>query len=356
MKNIILTGGGTAGHVNPNIALIPFLKEKGYNISYIGSKNGIEKELIKPLNIDYYEISSGKLRRYLDFKNVTDAFKVLKGVTEATSLIKKLKPNIIFSKGGFVSVPVVIGGYFNKIPVIIHESDITPGLANKISIPFAKKICTTFPEALNNIPKEKGILTGTPIRKEIFEGKKDTGKKITNFKTEKPVLLCMGGSLGSVKINLALRECLQTLLKDFNIIHLCGKNNIDLSFNNIEGYFQIEYANEELPHLLAYSNIIVSRAGSNAICEILALKKPNLLIPLSKNASRGDQILNANSFKKQGFSNVLLEEDLTKELLISNIYKLLNEEKNYVQNMSVSNQNTSIEIIINEIENLKIKG
>lgn len=352
MKNIVLTGGGTAGHVNPNIALIPALKEKGYNISYIGSKDGIEKELIKNLNIDYYEISTGKLRRYLDFKNVTDGFKVLKGVSDATSIIKKLKPNIIFSKGGFVSVPVVIGGYFNKIPVIIHESDISPGLANKISIPFAKKVCATFPEALNNIPKNKGVLTGTPIRSELFNGSKEKGKKITNFKVNKPVILVMGGSLGSVKINSALRNCLNSLLNDFNIIHLCGKNNLDVSLENKEGYFQLEYANNELSHLLAFADIIVSRAGSNAICEILALKKPNLLIPLSKNASRGDQILNANSFKKQGFSNVLLEEDLSEKSLIENVYSLAKEKNNFIENMNVSNLNNAVNIILKEIDSL----
>ncbi len=348
MKKIVLTGGGTAGHVNPNIALIPFLKEEGYHISYIGSKDGIEKELIKPLGIDYYEISTGKLRRYLDFKNITDGFRVLKGVSDAKSIIKKIKPNIIFSKGGFVSVPVVLGGYFNKIPVIIHESDISPGLANKISIPFAKKICATFPEALQNIPKDKAVLTGTPIRKELFEGSKDIGLKICNFKANKPVILVMGGSLGSVKINTVLRECLDSLLKDFNIVHLCGKNNLDASINR-EGYLQIEYATEELKHFLAISSLVVSRAGSNAICELLALKKPNLLIPLSKNASRGDQILNANSFKKQGFSNVLYEEDLSKESLIENINTLSKEQSVYINTMSTSNLNNAIDKILEQI-------
>lgn len=351
MKKIVLTGGGTAGHVNPNIALIPFLKEKGYEISYIGSKEGIEKELIKPLGIDYYEISTGKLRRYLDFKNVTDSFRVLKGVSDAKSIIKKINPNIIFSKGGFVSVPVVIGGYFNKIPVIIHESDISPGLANKISIPFAKKVCATFPEALQNIPKDKAVLTGTPIRKELFEGSKEIGFKICNFKNNKPIILVMGGSLGSVKINSVLRECLDNILKDFNVIHLCGKNNLDTSVKK-EGYLQIEYATDELKHLLSITSIVVSRAGSNAICELLALKKPNLLIPLSKNASRGDQILNANSFKKQGFSNVLYEEDLSKDSLIENIYTLSKQQSVYINTMSISNLNNAIDKILEQIDSL----
>lgn len=354
MKKIILTGGGTAGHVTPNMALIPFLKEKNYEIIYIGSKDGIEKELIKNLGIKYYEISSGKLRRYLDFKNITDSFNVLKGVFEATSIIKKIKPNIIFSKGGFVSVPVVLGGYLNKVPVIIHESDISSGLANKISMPFAKKICATFPEAISNTPSEKAILTGTPIRKEIFNGNIDIAKKITNFKTKKPVILFMGGSLGSVKINTILRESLKEILKDYNIIHLCGKNNLDNSLNNLDGYFQLEYASDELCHILNYADIIVSRAGSNSICEILALKKPNILIPLSKNASRGDQILNAKSFNKQGFSEVIFEEDLTKEILIQKIKNTFKQKNLYIQKMNNSNQKNSIDIIIEQIQKLSI--
>lgn len=349
MRKIVLTGGGTAGHVNPNIALIPFLKEKGYHISYIGSKDGIEKKLIEPFNIDYYEISTGKLRRYLDFKNITDSFRVIKGVGDAISVIKKIKPNIIFSKGGFVSVPVVIGGYFNKVPVIIHESDITPGLANKISIPFSKKVCATFPETLQNIPKNKAILTGTPIRTELFKGSKEKGLEICKFKNNKPIILVMGGSLGSVRINTVLRDSLNILLKDFNIIHLCGKNNLDNNINK-DGYYQLEYATNELSHLLAVSSLVVSRAGSNSICELLALKKPNLLIPLSKNASRGDQILNANSFKNQGFSNVLYEEDLSKDTLIENIYYLSKQQTIYINTMNTSSLNNSIDKILEQIE------
>ncbi len=351
MKKIILTGGGTAGHVTPNIALIPFLKQKGYKIFYIGSKDGIEKNLIKPLDIDYYEISTGKLRRYLDFKNVTDSFRVLKGVSEATSIIKKIKPNIIFSKGGFVSVPVVLGGYFNKIPVIIHESDISPGLANKISIPFAKKVCATFPDALKNVPKSKTILTGTPIREELFRGCKEKGLKICKFKQNRPIILVMGGSLGSVKINTILRESLDNLLKTFNIIHLCGKNNLDITIKK-EGYFQIEYATDDLTHLLATSDLVVSRAGSNSICELIALKKPNLLIPLSKNASRGDQILNADYFKSQGFSKVLYEEDLSKNSLIENINTLFNEKEIYINNIRESSLNDANFKILEQIDSL----
>lgn len=352
-KKIILTGGGTAGHVTPNIALIPLLKKDGYDITYIGSFNGIEKELIQPLGVKYYGISSGKLRRYLDFKNVTDAFRVVKGLSDAVKIIRDVKPNIIFSKGGFVSVPVALGGYLTKTPVIIHESDISVGLANKIAIPFANKVCATFPEALNNIKENKAVLTGTPIRQELFKGSKDKGIEICNFSkntiNSKKYMLIMGGSLGSVKINNALRENLDKLLEKFNIMHLCGKGNLDESLNNKTGYCQMEYASKELPHILALSDIIISRAGSNSICEFLALKKPNLLIPLSKEASRGDQILNANSFKKQGFSEVLFEEDLTNETLLESIDTLLQKEDMYIKNMSNTPLSSATEKVMIEI-------
>lgn len=351
MKKIVLTGGGTAGHINPNIALMPLLEERGFSISYIGSIGGIEKELISPLGIDFYEIHSGKLRRYFDFKNITDAFRVIVGIKDAIKILRKIRPNVIFSKGGFVAVPVVIAGYILKIPIIIHESDISTGLANKICIPFANKICTTFPEALSSIPKDKAVLTGAPIRASLFLGDKDKGLKLCRFKINKPTVLIMGGSLGSVKINNVLRKSLQALLEKYNIIHLCGKDNLDNSIKK-EGYFQLEYATDNLAHLLFISDIVVSRAGSNAIFELLALKKPNLLIPLSKNASRGDQILNANSFKEQGFSLVLSEDDLSKDTLIKSI-NTLNKNKNiYKKNMDISNISSPSKKILEEIEKL----
>lgn len=352
MKSIVLTGGGTAGHVTPNIALIPELKNLGYKISYIGSKNGIEKELVKDLGIDYYEISTGKLRRYLDIENIKDSFRVLKGVVEAKKIIDKLKPNIVFSKGGFVSVPVVVASYLKKTPVIIHESDITPGLANKICIPLSKKVCVTFPETLNYISKDKAVLTGSPIRSEIFKGSKEKGLDICGFTKDKPILLVMGGSSGSVKINDNIRSVVPELTKFYQIVHICGKNNLDKNMLNIKNYHQLEYAKDELKDILSASDLILSRSGSNAICEILSLKKPNLLIPLSKNASRGDQILNANSFKKQGFSKVLFEEDLTSESLIENIKNLEENKNKYIENMKKYNASNAVEKIIKEIKAL----
>ncbi len=350
MKKIVLTGGGTAGHVTPNIALLPYLKKEGFEISYIGTKDGIEKNLIEKENISYYSVPTGKLRRYLSKENITDMFRVVKGVKESYFLLRKLKPDIVFSKGGFVAVPVVLGAKLNKIPVVVHESDITPGLANKIAMPFAKCVCTTFPETLKYIPENKGINTGTPIRDELFCGNPEKGRDICKFTGERPIIMMMGGSLGSVKINTQLRGALKTLLKDFDLVHICGKGNVDKTLEGTKGYKQFEYVSEELPHIMAAADIIVSRAGSNSISEFLALKKPNLLIPLSANASRGDQILNAASFEKQGFSMVLKEEDMTYASLERAIRSLYENRQSFIDTMEKSNLSNGVNEVMNVIK------
>lgn len=347
---IIMTGGGSAGHVTPNLALIPKLKELGYEIQYIGTENGIERKIIESEKIKYHIISSGKLRRYFDIKNFSDPFKVIKGVFEAKNIIKREKPNIVFSKGGFVSVPVVMGAYLNRVPVIAHESDMTPGLANKLATPFCTKVCVTFPESLNKIKNNKGVLTGTPIRSELFNGSKIKGRKICGFEDEKPVLMIIGGSLGSKVINDAIREELNELLIKFNIIHICGKGNLEEKLKDVKGYVQFEYVNEELPHLMIAADIFVSRAGANVIFELLALKKPNLLIPLSAKASRGDQILNASSFEKNGYSMVLQEEELNSNLLIKTLNQLYSDRDKYVKEMNSSSINKGVEEIIKLIK------
>lgn len=346
MKRIVLTGGGTAGHVTPCIALLPGLKDKGYDIQYIGSYKGIERTLIEEYNIPYHGISSGKLRRYLDIKNFSDPFRVLKGYYEAKGLMKKLKPDIVFSKGGFVSVPVVLAAKKYKIPVIIHESDMTPGLANKISIPAAQKVCANFPETLSYLPKDKAVLTGTPIRKELFSGNKIQGLDFCNFTANKPVILVIGGSTGSRAINEVVRGMLPTLLRDYQVIHLCGKNNLVEKLKGLSGYVQFEYINDELKDLFAAADLVISRAGANAICELLALRKPNILIPLPHGSSRGDQILNADSFEQQGFSYVISEDDLTVSSLIDGIHTLLKSKDKYIDAMNKSKLNNSVETII----------
>lgn len=342
MKKIILTGGGTAGHVTPNIALIPELQKRGYEIHYIGSKDGIETKLMSDFDIPYYGISSGKLRRYFDIKNFTDPARILKGYAEASRIIKKVKPDVIFSKGGFVTVPVVFAAKRKKVPCVLHESDISPGLANRLCIPSASAICANFPETLSHLPEEKAHLTGSPIRKELFSGNRLKGLDFCGFSTSKPVLLVIGGSLGSVRVNEAVREILPELLQTYQVIHLCGKDKVDESLKDMNGYVQFEYIQKELCDLLDAADLVISRAGANAICELLALHKPNILIPLSLEASRGDQILNAGSFEKQGFSYVIKEEELTSERLLEAVNEVYRKRSTYISTMEASNQHNAV--------------
>ncbi|NDO49442.1 undecaprenyldiphospho-muramoylpentapeptide beta-N-acetylglucosaminyltransferase [Lachnospiraceae bacterium MD335] len=352
MKRIVFTGGGTAGHVTPNIALIPKLKSLGYDIHYIGSYEGIERKLIEDYRIPYYGISTGKLRRYFDLKNFSDPFRVIKGFMEAKQVLKTLKPDIVFSKGGFVSVPVVRAASSLKIPCIIHESDMTPGLANSLCIPVAKKVCCNFPETLQNLPEEKAVLTGSPIRAELTKGSKEKGLSMCGFHGGKPVIMVIGGSLGAAGINTLVREALPKLLDDFQIVHICGKEKIDNLLLSTDGYKQFEYVKEDLKDLFAIADIVISRAGANAICELLALRKPSLLIPLPARASRGDQILNAKSFEAQGFAMVADEDYLTAVTLTEKVHELYFTRQSYIESMQNSNQQDAIDKIVGLIEGI----
>ncbi|MBN2794673.1 MAG: undecaprenyldiphospho-muramoylpentapeptide beta-N-acetylglucosaminyltransferase [Clostridia bacterium] len=346
MKKIVLTGGGTSGHITPNIAMLPELKKQGYDIYYIGSKNGMEKDLIEKENIPYYGIASGKLRRYFDWKNFSDLFKIGIGFIKSLYLMLKIRPHVVFSKGGFVSAPVVWAAWLMRRPVVIHESDMTPGLANKISQPFAKKICYAFPETEQYLPKEKSVWTGIPIRQDLFLGDKNKGLEICGFNGDKPVLTIMGGSLGSKAINDVIRLHLDQLLEDYQICHLCGKGHLDNTLLERKGYKQFEYVNEELLHVLKMTDVFVSRAGATTLFELSALKIPNLLIPLSKKASRGDQILNAASFEKQGFSIVLQEEDITDESFLKAMTELKGKSDSLKENMIKKDMGNAIEKIM----------
>lgn len=343
---IILTGGGTAGHITPNIALIPGLKKDGFEIHYIGTKDGMERQLIEPLGIPYHPVHAGKLRRYLDLKNLTDLFQIARGFLESLAILAKIKPDVVFSKGGFVSSPVVWASWLHRIPVVIHESDITPGLANKLAIPFASKICYTFPETQKYLPDPKGVFTGLPVRESLLRGDAATGKRLCGFSGDKPVLMVIGGSQGSEILNKSIRGLLGEITQRYQLCHICGKNGIDPSLNQISGYKQFDYVNDELPHLMAMADLVVSRAGATTLFELLALKKPNLLIPLSKQASRGDQILNARSFERQGFSKVLPEEDLSPEALLNNINSLYDSRDEYIAAMNASKINNGIQNVI----------
>jgi UDP-N-acetylglucosamine--N-acetylmuramyl-(pentapeptide) pyrophosphoryl-undecaprenol N-acetylglucosamine transferase len=349
MKRIILTGGGTAGHVTPNIALLPRLKKLGFEIHYVGRKVGIEKDLIKQTGIPYHFISAGKLRRYFDIKNATDIFLIGKGFIKSLYLVRKLRPDLIFSKGGFVSCPLVWAAWVNRVPIIIHESDITPGFANRLSTPFSDHICFSFPETEEKLPTGKATYTGIPVRETLLSGDRSEGKKICSFTDTKPILLVVGGSQGSKTINSTIRAALDDILVTFNVCHLCGHGEVSANFEARPGYRQFEYVDREIQHLLIMADVVVSRAGATTLFELLELKKPNLLIPLSLKASRGDQILNAKSFEKQGFSQVLKEEDLNAVSLIDGISRTYSNRDAIVEAMNsrgpVNGLNKVIDII-----------
>ena len=321
MKRIVLTGGGTAGHVTPHLALLPKLLEKGYEVHYIGTESGIERRVMALPGVTYHVIQSGKLRRYFDWKNFSDPFRVIRGALQASRVIRKLKPAVCFSKGGFVGVPVVFAAWCRKVPVLCHESDLTPGLANKISARMAVKVACTFPECARALGR-KGVLTGTPLRPQLFSGSRAEGLKIAGFSGDKPILLMMGGSQGAQSVNKCLRDALPDILPLMDVFHLCGKGNLDPSCESKAGYFQIEFMNEDLPHAMACADLVLSRAGANALCEFQALKKPMLLIPLPRSASRGDQILNAKSYEARGLAQVLQQEDLNRDALVEALKRL----------------------------------
>ncbi|HWQ58979.1 MAG TPA: undecaprenyldiphospho-muramoylpentapeptide beta-N-acetylglucosaminyltransferase [Clostridia bacterium] len=333
-KKILFTGGGSAGHVTPNIALFPQLLSEGCELHYIGTKEGIERGMIEGrAGVTYHAINSGKLRRYFSWKNFTDPFRVLAGVAEAGAVIRKVRPDVVFSKGGFVSVPVVLAARAQGVPVVTHESDYTPGLANKINARFATKICVTFEDTLQ-YEGEKGVHTGTPIRPELYLGKREKGLDFLGFSGEKPVLLVMGGSLGAKAVNDAVRGALESLLRTFDVAHLCGKGKADASLSDKPGYRQYEFVGPELPDVLAATGLIVSRAGANAVFEFLALSKPALLIPLPLSASRGDQILNAGYFARKGYAMVLEQEKLTPESLLDAVNDLFDRRLSFISAMS----------------------
>ena len=350
MKKIILTGGGTAGHVTPHLALIPKLKEAGFDIHYIGSA-GIEQQLMQNQPLTFHTVQSGKLRRYFDWKNFTDPFRVIWGAVQSIRLIGKLKPDVCFSKGGFVAVPVVIGCRVHRVPVLAHESDLTPGLANRISAKLAQKVATTFPECAEALAP-KGVLTGTPLRPELFLGSREKGLQLAGFKGDKPVLLMMGGSQGAQSLNSTLRESLPRLLPGMDIFHLCGRGNLDERLRDTPGYYQAEFLSNELPDALACADLVLSRAGANALCEFAALKKPMLLVPLPLSASRGDQIHNAQSYESRGLALVLPQENMTADSLTKALEKLAQDApklKKALENEPAADGTEAVLALIDEI-------
>lgn len=349
-NKIVFTGGGTAGHVTPNMALIESLQDELWTIDYIGSANGVEKSMIAAMNIPYHAIRCGKLRRYFSWQNFYDPINMLCGIFQSYCLLRKLKPSVIFSKGGFVALPVVIGAWLNRIPIIAHESDMSPGLANRLSFPFVSKICVPFDVSKKYFKQlDKVDVTGSPIRKQLLSGDKARGLTLCGFTSDKPCLLVVGGSQGSSALNNCVRQALDSLCEQFQVIHLCGKGHVDPAFTKA-GYCQFEYANIELADLFAASEIVISRAGANALYEILALEKPHVLVPLSLKASRGDQLQNARYFEQQGISVVVQEEALSPATLISAVKAVVQKNDEIVNKIRALNIQSATSNIIELIK------
>lgn len=346
-KRIVLTGGGTAGHCTPNLALIPYLEKAGFEIAYVGSIGGIEQKLVADYHIPYTGVETGKLRRYFDPKNFSDPFRVIKGYEESRTYLKEFKPDIVFSKGGYVGVPVVRAAHSLHIPAIIHESDMSLGLANKLCVGSAVKVCCNFPETMEELPDAKAVLTGTPIRDELFHGSREKGLTFCGFDESRPVLMIIGGSQGASSVNKTVRENLDALLEDFQVVHLCGKDKMDNLLLTKPGYRQFEYVKEELKDLYAMADVVISRAGANAVCELVALKKPNLLVPLP--TGRGDQKLNAASMEKQGYSIVVQDDDLP-DVILDRVHELYRNREQYIEKMNSSSLTNSNQIILDLIE------
>ena len=353
-KRIIFTGGGTAGHVTPNIALIEPLLREGWEVHYIGSEGGMERGLIAALSgVTYHGISTGKLRRYFSWQNFIDPFRVIKGYFQARKLIREIRPSVIFSKGGFVSVPVVLGA--GKVPVVAHESDYSPGLSNRIAARFTDKVCLSFEDTLQHVSKGKGIFTGTPIRPALYDGDRERALAFTGLSGEKPVLLVMGGSLGAQKLNEVVRAALPQLCARYDIVHLCGKGKNDCDCVAC-GYQQYEYIDKELPDLFALSDVVLSRAGANSVFELLALNKPSVLVPLTSASSRGDQLLNANYMEKKGYAKVVDQNTATTDSLVAAIDEVYQQRAQYTERMCEDTRSDGTETILTIIKKAATNG
>lgn len=332
-KRIVLTGGGTAGHVTPHMSLIPRLRAEGYDIHYIGTQSGIERQMMEALpDVTYHPIQSGKLRRYFSLRNFTDPFQVLWGAEQSVRLMRRLRPNVCFSKGGFVSVPVVFAAWLCRVPTLCHESDLTPGLANRICARFASRVATTFPQCAE-VLGPKAVHTGTPLRPELAQGSRQAGLTLAGFDGQKPVLLMTGGSLGAQSVNECLREALPQLLPHMDVLHLCGRGHLNAGLEGTPGYFQTEFLDLELPNALAAADIVLSRAGSTTLSELLALHKPMLLVPYPMGASRGDQIQNAACYRQLGLARVLPQEKLAARRLAAELLDLLKSKNELITAM-----------------------
>ncbi len=357
VKKIIFTGGGSAGHVTLNLALIPIFLQAGWKVVYIGSYNGIEKELIEKISdVKYIPILTGKLRRYFSWQNFIDIIKIPLGILQAIWIIFKQKPDIVFSKGGFVSFPVVFAAKINGVKCVMHESDVTPGLANRMSLPFVQKFFTTFEDTIQYVKDNSKVdYVGPVLSDRLINGTKEKACNICGFDEKLPIIMVIGGSLGAKSLNEAIRNNLMQLLSKYQIIHICGKGQL-IKDIDIKGYKQFDYVTDELKDFMAAADVVISRAGSNSIFELLSLYKPMILVPLSGASSRGEQMLNAKSFQSKGYCEIIKDDELSEDnLLISTLEKVWMNRKNYINNMKNSNfkATNNIQLVEKIIELIK---
>ena len=348
MIRAVVTGGGSAGHVVPTLPIIEALLARNWNISYIGSDSGLEEQLVAALDVRYFGVRPGKLRRYWSFDNLVDAFRVPLCVLQVFGILGRIRPDVVFSKGGFVAFPVVVAAWLRRIPVVAHESDLSPGLANRLTLPFIASLCVNFDATRVNA--RRVVHTGTPVRESLVRGDRERGLIATGFSGERPILAVVGGSLGAERLNLTVREALSALTRAFDVLHVCGAGKVDPSCLGTAGYEQRDFVGDEWGDILAAADLVVSRSGANSLCELLTLRKPNLLVPLPALASRGDQIENAAYAETRGFSMVVAEADLTPDVLVDRVTALHRNSPSWRERLQAFQAPDSAGLIIAELE------
>ncbi len=345
---VVVTGGGSAGHVVPALPVVEALLTRGCEVHFVGGMGGLERDLLAPFAVVYHGIRTGKLRRYLSLDNLIDCFRVPLGVWEAWRLLGRLRPAVVFSKGGYVSFPVVVGAWLRGVPVVAHESDLTPGLANRLALPFVKTVCVNF--AATTFGTKQVVATGTPLRAALLEGDAGRGRALLEAPPEQPILLVVGGSLGAAALNAMVRAALPDLLAEYLVVHVCGAGKLDEALADTPGYVQREYVGDGWGDIIAAADLVVSRSGANALYEWLALGKPHLLVPLPKTASRGDQIENAAFAEREGFSLVLAEHEMTATTLTAQVAKLAARAPAIRQRLAAFEARDSTALIVGELD------
>ena len=348
MSKVVCTGGGSAGHVVPTLPVMEYLIARSWQVVYIGSRSGLEERLVEPLGVAFHSITTGKLRRYWSIDNLFDCFRVPVGVVQAIRILRKEDPDVVFSKGGYVAFPIVVAAWLFRIPVVAHESDVSPGLANRLCFWFVDSLCVNFDSTRATV--RRLVVTGTPIRKALLEGNAESGRERLGFREKLPIILVVGGSLGALRLNRLIRETLDQLTIEFNVVHVCGPGNVDATRVNDSRYRQLEYVDDGWGDVLACADVVVSRAGANSVVELLSLNKPNILVPIPATVSRGDQIENAEVARSEGYSTVLREDELNVEMLTRTIREVFSGRSFWRKRLSKFRSKDSLALIISEIE------